>query len=265
VTTPTPSHILITGATGAIGSALADHYASPGRHLHLMGRDTIGLQTIAARARAQGASVRTTAIDMTQTVQWQIWLDALSPADCPDLLIVNAGQNHPVPFIGQDEDPQKSHHMLTLNLLSAMNLVQAIVPLMRAQAHGQIALISSLAAWRGLPCTPSYSASKAGLKAYGESLRASLAPERIHVSVVLPGYVQSSMCDAMPGPKPWLMTAEQAAARIARGLANNQGRITFPFWLARGTELLSILPERIAHWLLQRLGYGRLPGRRSSS
>ncbi len=68
---------------------------------------------------------------------------------------------------------------------------------------GQLVFISSSAAWHGLPSTPTYSASKAAIKAYGEGLRGLLAPAGIGVTVVMPGYVTSPMCNAMPGPKPW--------------------------------------------------------------
>jgi len=140
-------------------------------------------------------------------------------------------------------------------------LVQGIIPWMRRRGSGQIALVSSLAAWRGLPVTPSYSASKAGLKAYGEALRGALEPDGIKVSVVLPGYVQSPMCDLMTGHKPFLLTPDEAAIRIAKGLAANHGRIAFPFWLSLGTQWLSVLPDSVALWILKRLGYTPLPPR----
>jgi short-subunit dehydrogenase len=127
---------------------------------------------------------------------------------------------------------------------------------MRIRGSGQIALISSLAAYFGLPVTPAYCASKAGLKAYGEALRGWLAPEGIKVSVIMPGYVKSPMCDAMPGPKTLVWTAERAAKEIRRGLDRNKARISFPFPLNWGTWWLSVLPASVSTHIVRWLGYG---------
>ena len=91
--------------------------------------------------------------------------------------------------------------LLEVNVMAAMATVDAVLPSFRTRGAGQIVLMSSLAAYFGLPVTPSYSASKAALKAYGEALRGWLASEGIHINVVMPGYVESQMCRDMPGPK----------------------------------------------------------------
>ena len=100
----------------------------------------------------------------------------------------------------QVESMAVAREVLSVNLDGALATVAGVLPEMRRRRHGQIALMSSLAAYIGLPRTPIYCASKAALRVYGEALRAWLAPEGIGVSVVLPGYVDTSMTDSLSGP-----------------------------------------------------------------
>jgi short-subunit dehydrogenase len=127
---------------------------------------------------------------------------------------------------------------------------------MRARKSGQIALFSSLAGWRGLPATPSYSASKAAIKAYGEAMRDLVAVDGVKINVIMPGYVESKMCFEMPGPKPLLWAPDKAARRIRRGLAANQARISFPFPLNLGCWALGVIPPRLSSIILRWLDYG---------
>jgi short-subunit dehydrogenase len=146
--------------------------------------------------------------------------------------------------------------LLDVNLKAAMAIVHAVLPAMRARGSGRIALVSSLAAYFGLPVTPSYCASKAGLKAYGEALRGWLAPAGIQVNVIMPGYVKSPMCDEMPGPKPFLWSPERAARAIRQGLERDKARISFPFPLNWGTWWLAVLPASLSTRIVSWLGYG---------
>lgn len=245
--------ILITGATSAIGGALAEVYARSEVELLLHGRDARRLQEVAQRCRAKGAQVYTRALDVRDFPAMQAWLQGLGALD---LVIVNAGMNTHVGPGGEAEDWDAVQALLDVNLKAAMLCVQAVLPAMRARGRGQIALLSSLAAYFGLPVTPAYCASKAGLKAYGEALRGWLAPEGIKVNVVMPGYVQSPMCTAMPGPKPFLWAPERAAAVIQRDLARDRARISFPFPLNWGSWWLAVLPAAVSQRIVRWLGYG---------
>src|SRR5690606_5759050 len=179
----------------------------------------------------------------------------VSEAEQPELVLVGAGLNTAVGSNGEAECWDDSRALLEVNVMAALATVEAALPAMRARGHGQIALFSSLAGWRGLPVTPTYSASKAAIRVYGEAIRDWLAPEGVKVNVIVPGYVESKMCFEMPGPKPFLWTAEKAARRIKRGLAANQARISFPFPLNLGTWLLGIMPLRLSSMILRGLKY----------
>lgn len=183
-------------------------------------------------------------------------LRQVSQGECPDLLIVNAGITR---MIGREEDGEPldgALDVLAVNLEGALATVAGVLPEMRRRGHGQIALISSLAAYYGLPRTPAYCASKAALKVYGEALRAWLAPEGIAVNVVLPGFVDTPMTDSLKGPKPSTLSAQRAALLIRRGLERNRARIAFPRVLAWGLVFLSLLPPPIAERIMGLVGFG---------
>lgn len=248
-------NVLISGASGAIGAALAEAYAAPGVTLLLLARNAAALAVVAMRCREMGARVREELLDVRDVPALQSRLRALDDELGLDLVIVNAGMNTHVGPNGELEPWEEVNALLETNLRAAVAMVHALVPAMRRRGGGQIALISSLAGYFGLPVTPSYSASKAAVKAYGEGLRGWLAPEGIRVNVVMPGYVRSPMCDAMPGPKPFLWPPEKAARAIRRGLEKDQARISFPFPLNFGCWCLAVLPAALSLRILRWLGY----------
>ena len=250
-----PKTVLITGATGGIGRALALQYAEPDKVLILLGRNETVLTELADRCREQGSRAITLAIDLRDRTTLMDRLSLLCNTEPVDLAIVNAGVNTNIGQDGAGEQWPAVEELLEVNIMAGMATVHAILPSMRRRGQGQIALISSLAAYHGLPLTPSYSASKAALKTYGEALRGWLAPEGIRVNVVMPGYVQSDMCHAMPGPKPFLWSAERAARVIRSGLAADRPRISFPFPLNLGTWFLAVLPAAVSLRILALLGY----------
>ena len=248
--------ILITGATGAIGSALAQHYARPGVHLVLQGRNGKKLNQMADHCRAAGARVTGTQIDLCERSALAQWLDDLLAHSIPDLVFANAGINIDTGPENEGESWQATEQLLELNVRSTFYLLHRMATAMRTQGRGQLVLISSLAAWFGLPVTPAYSASKAAVKAYGEGLSGWLDGSGVCVTVVMPGYVSSAMCHAMPGPKPFLWQPEKAVRTIAKSVAKKRARVSFPFPLNWGCWWLSVLPAGLSHWLLRLFRYG---------
>ena len=250
-------HVLITGATGALGGALALEYAAPGMRLTLTGRKPEILSQLAAQCQARGALVRTAILDLRQRGNVRQWIAEVCAGDAPDLLIAAAGRNTNIGPAAEGESFSEVEALVDVNLLGTMAMVDGVLPSMRKRGRGQIAIVSSLASYYGLPSTPAYCATKAALRIWGTSLRGWLRSEGIRINVVLPGYVASAMCEAMPGPKPFLWRPERAARVIRRGLERDWARISFPFPLNLGIWGLSVLPVCLAMPIARILGYGR--------
>jgi short-subunit dehydrogenase len=183
-------------------------------------------------------------------------LRELSRRESIDLLIANAGVTLAIGDAEEAEAFDAAREVLAVNLDGALATVAGVLPEMRRRGSGQIALVSSLGAYYGLPQTPTYCASKAALRAYGEALRLRLAPQGVAVSVVLPGYVETSMTARLRGPKPALMSPERTALLIRRGLERNRARIAFPRPLAWGLLWLSVLPPPLSERIMSALGFG---------
>jgi short-subunit dehydrogenase len=244
----TPRSILITGASSGIGAALALHYAAPGVALALSGRDAARLDEVVAAARARGAAAEGRAVDVTDRPAMAAWIADSDERAPLELVIANAGVSGGTARGSEKEE--KVRRIFAVNVDGVLNTVLPAIPRLRARRRGQIALMSSLAAFRGFPGAPAYGASKAAVRVWGEALRADLAARGIGVSVICPGFVMSRMSATNKFRMPLLMSAEKAAGIIARGLARNRARISFPWPLAAAVWLVAALPPA---WMDSRL------------
>jgi len=235
-----PAAVLITGASSGIGEALAKAYATPGRLLALAGRDRGRLDAVATACRGFGAAVEAAAIDVADRDAMRAWIEGVDDRHPIDLAIANAGISAGTG--GQGESEEQCRNIFAVNLDGVLNTAWPALTRMRGRRRGQIAIISSIAAFRGLPGTPAYSASKAAVKAYGEALRGWLAKDGIRVSVVCPGFVRSRMTAVNKFPMPMIMDADKAAGIIVKGLARDKARIAFPWPMYALLWLLGALP-----------------------
>lgn len=237
--------VVITGASSGIGEALALEFASPGALLALTGRNTERLEAVAKACREKGAEVITSAIDVRDRPALSAWLLDLDAKWQIDVLIANAGVIAGVTEDNPVEESEAAYNLLQINILGAANTVQPLIPRMIARRDGQIAIVSSIAAFVPLAHAPSYSASKAALLNYGKSLRDALIPYGVKVSVICPGFVDTRMSRSESGPKPFIMNAEKAARIISTGLARNREIITFPWFFSFITWISGLLPSPI--------------------
>lgn len=246
-----PRSIVITGASSGVGRALALHYAGEGVTLGLCGRDRARLDAVAAACRGAGAQAQVAAIDGRDRAAMRGFIEAFDAAQPIDLVVASAGVMEGRRPGGVIEPPDAAYAMTEINVLGVMNAVQPALTRMLERGAGQVAIMSSIAAFTPVPDAPAYCASKAAVLSYGLSLRALLAPRGIRVSVICPGYIDTPMMQREHGPKPFKMTADRAAALIASGLRRDRATIAFPRLFALMTRIGGLLPDR-ARRLLSR-------------
>lgn len=253
----TPTNILITGATGDIGAALAIAYAAPGIRLALTGKIQERLDAITLECEQKGAEVTNCEIDVRDEQAMTQWINEIDAKHPIDLVVANAGVTSSIEDDGSPEPWDRIKRVFDINLYGVLHTITPLVEPMRQRGHGQIAIVSSLAAYRGLPITPAYCGSKAGIKVYGEAMRGVLKEDGVKVNIICPGFVKSTMSDKFSRPKPFTITADQAAQYIIKGLKKNTECISFPFPLNLGTWMMSILPGPLADFFTRISGYGK--------
>ena len=246
-----PRSILITGASSGIGEALARAYAAPGMTLALSGRDMARTEAVTLACRDAGAATEGAVLDVTDADMVAAWV-ADSDRRAPlDLVIANAGIS--ASGSGAGEDEQQVRRIIAVNVNGVLHTVLPALSRMRDRGRGQIAIVSSLAGFRGYPGAPAYCASKAAVKSWGEALRGSAHGDGIEVSVICPGFVRTRMTEKNDFPMPFVMNADRAAAIIRRGLARNRGRIAFPLPMFALAWLFAALPAWLVDPLLRTL------------
>lgn len=247
-----PRVILITGASSGIGDALARAYAGPEVTLLLIGRSAERLDAVAAAGRQAGATIYTATLDVTDRLEMETWIAGADDRTPIDLVIANAGISAGSSGAG-GESAAQTRKVFAVNLDGVLNTVLPLIPRMRTRRRGQIAVISSLAGYRGVAGAPAYCGSKAAVKAWGEGLRGALNADGLEVSVICPGFVESRITAGNRFPMPFLVPADKAARIIRRGLARNRARISFPWPMAALAWLGAALPPALTDPLINRL------------
>jgi len=230
--------ILITGASSGIGKALALEYAAPGVHLALTGRNAERLAEVADAASAKGSYVLSEIVDVMDRVQMQVFIEKADATAPLGLVIANAG----ISGGGTIPDDEATRDIFAINLAGVINTVLPAANVMRAHGRGRIAIVSSVAGYRGLPSAPAYSASKVAVKAWGDAIRPSLGEDGVGLTMIHPGFVESRITETNDFKMQFLMSADKAAAIIAKGLAKGKREIAFPKRMVWPVRLLCMLP-----------------------
>lgn len=245
------SSILITGASSGIGAALARDYAAPGIKLALGGRDVARLEEVAVHCRAKGAEADIAVVDVTDGEAAARWIEAADDVAPLDLAIANAGMSGGT--FGGGESREQASAILSVNVGGVVNTAYPAADCMAARGHGRIAIISSLAGFRGMPGAPAYSASKVAVRALGDAMRGRYRKQGVGISIVCPGFIRTPLTDVNKFPMPMLMEVERASAIIRRGLARGRPLIAFPWPMYAMVRLLAALPRPLSDRILGRM------------
>jgi len=261
-----PKSILITGASSGIGAELAKHYANQGVSLYLTGRNVDRLQEIAKACQAKGAKVVVKVVDVTEQKELHDFIIKSDEEAPVDLVIANAGITEGTSGTSRDI-VLATRTLFATNVDGVFNTILPLVPRMKERQSGQIALMSSLSGYTGLPGMTTYAATKAAIKSYGEGLRGLLYRDGVFVTVICPGFIEGPMTDnaKKEGSKiPSMVPMPVAVKTIVNGLRRNEAVITFPFSLAYQIWLLSICPSFIRDIISKSrlLGHGAYFGKR---
>ena len=250
----TPKSVWITGASQGIGRALALEFAGRGARVAISAR---GAEALTDLARLH-AGLHPEPLDVTDAQAVAEAVARIERNQGPlDLAVLNAGIYQPVP--GGLATPEVFAEHMAVNYQGVVNGLCAVLPRMRERGRGQVAIVASVAGYRGLPQAAAYGPTKAALINLAETLRLELRGSGVDLRLVNPGFVATRLTAQNRFVMPSILTPEDAAGRILAGLAGGRFEIAFPFGFVTWMRLLRLLPYRLYCPLMSRLT-DRSPG-----
>ncbi|WP_417693102.1 SDR family NAD(P)-dependent oxidoreductase [Roseibium sp.] len=243
VATPDTGIAWITGASSGIGRALALRLADEGWTIAATARSVEKLRKLEILGMSTRGKIHAYPGDVTdRDAMRELALRIETEAGPLALLVPNAGVYFPQDGLsGNPDEWQKS---FDVNLSGTVNVLLPSIDAMKARGRGQIAIVASVAGYRGLPTSAAYGATKAGLINMAEALKFDLDRANIRIQVINPGFVDTPATADNPFDMPQLIQPEEAAEEIARGLKDKKAfEIFFPKGFVRQLKVMRILPH----------------------
>jgi short-subunit dehydrogenase len=240
--------VMITGASSGIGRGLAVALGSKGAKVGLVARRAETLDEVVREIEAAGGKAIALPADVQSAESMKLAGDELrSSLGAIDVLVANAG-------IGPTRDAAKFDaaevsDVMNVNVIGTSNSVAAVLPQMLERGQGQLVAISSLAAYRGLPKSAAYCASKAAVSSFFESLRLDLEPRGIQVTIIHPGFIKTALTAGRGAQLPFLMELDDAVNKMVSAIEKRRKRYSFPWQLATIVRASMIMPI----WMYDRI------------
>ena len=238
--------VWITGASSGIGRALALELSRAGASVVISGRDQGKLDEVSAACDGEvlvvpfDAALREANHAAARQVA-AVWGSV-------DTVVLNAGICEYIDLPAFDAAAVK--RVMDVNFMGIVYGIEAALPLLRKGNHPHLVGMSSTVAYTGLPRAEAYGASKAAIRHLLQALRIDLLSEKIDVSIICPGFVQTPLTDLNDFPMPMRITAEESARRIRTGLERRAHEIRYPTLFAVMLRFLGVLPSRLRTRLL---------------
>lgn len=230
--------VFITGGTTGIGMELAKIYAGKGWKVGVCGRERSKFEQSFETARDNVSFYQ---VDVANRNELKAAISDFSKSIGLDLLIANAGIGYK--FKTKIPDFEWSYKMVNVNLLGVMYAFEGALDVMIPRGKGQLVAISSIAGYNGLPGVSAYSATKAAVQKYCESLHLDLRQFNINVTTICPGFVETPLTSNNQHVMPFIVKAPRAAELIARAIEKKKMVYAFPFFFATLVRILGLLPR----------------------
>ena len=227
----------LVGASDGLGEALAHKLSSAGAHLVLSARSEDKLQTL-AQALPGKAEVQTIDISDDNSVA-----EAAKAIGQIDGVVLLAGVYWP--FGAKEWNAEQATAMADINFTGFIRVLGQVVPDFVARDEGHIVITASLSAYRGLPGSIGYTASKAGTMSLAECLHADLRTSNVRVQVAIPGFIKTRLTDKNDFSMPAIMTADQAAQTMFEFMLTDRFKKCFPTGFSLFFRLAKFLPDSL--------------------
>jgi NADP-dependent 3-hydroxy acid dehydrogenase YdfG len=240
----------VTGAGKGIGRALAKRLLEEGWIVAASARTKDDLATL--RDEATTDRVHVFPLDITDAAATEETIEIIETELGPlSLVVLNAGTYFPMS--ADTFNLKKFRLLVETNLIGTANSLAYVMPKFIDRKSGHIAVVGSLAGYRGLPTSAAYGATKAGLINMCEALRPELKHHGVRLTLINPGFVETPLTDKNDFPMPFLIPVDEAAERIVRGLNGSAFEIAFPGRFAFLMKVLRILPDWLFFKLTRRM------------
>lgn len=240
----------ITGAGKGIGRELGIRLAENGWVVAASARTEEDLLSLAAECPA--GSVHAFPLDVTDLRATEMTVEQIeAQIGAIDLAVLNAGTHIPMPAEEFSVDTFRT--LVETNLMATVNGLGQLLPRFIGRKGGHVAVVASVAGYRGLPTSAGYGATKAGLINMCEALKPELERHNVRLTLINPGFVKTPLTDRNEFPMPFLVSVEDAVDYIYRGLDDSAFEIAFPRRFAFLMKLLRLLPDRLFFALTRRM------------
>jgi short-subunit dehydrogenase len=242
--------VLITGASSGIGRTLAIQLARKGAAVGLLARRAEVLREVAESIESCGGRALALPADVTDAAAVRNAVRELRERFGPiDVLVANAGIS--VNTFVPDLCEKKIAELMNVNVIGVVNSVSAVLPDMINRGSGHLVGNSSLAAYRGLPKTAAYCASKAAVSSFLEAIRIDLRGSGVAVTIIHPGFVKTSLIEHIRRT-PYVMELDHAVKKIIRAIEKRKKRYSFPWQLATMARACKLMPTPMYDWFAER-------------